>query len=144
MQTMDRSFAATQWKPGDTAGNRVVPERDFGGVSEVTLALLDAAVIERVSFTGCLNECLRHDGRDDQQIASAIHISKGYLSKLLRAVWAAQIKRLIAFMRETKSLAPLQWIAHQMGCELVMRDRRAAEVAELQARLRQLQTGRAA
>jgi hypothetical protein len=144
MQIMDRSFAATQWKPADTGGNRVVAERDFGGVVEVRLVMLDAAVVARTSFTGCLNECLRHDGREDQQIAAAIHITKGYLSKLLRAVWAAQVKRLVSFMRETKCLAPLQWMAHQVGCELVQLDSRAAEVAALTQRLHELQRGRAA
>lgn len=144
MQTMDRSFAATQWKPADTGGNRVVAERDFGGVVEVRLVMLDAALVARTSFTGCLNECLRHDGREDQQIAAAIHITKGYLSKLLRAVWAAQVKRLVSFMRETKCLAPLQWMAHQVGCELVQLDSRAAEVAALTQRLHELQRGRAA
>lgn len=137
-QIMDRSFAATQWKPGDTGGNDVVAQRDFGGVTAVEITTLDGPLLERISFTGALNECLRNDGREDQEIARAVHISKGYLSKLLRSVWAAQVKRLIKFMRETKHLGPLQVIAREMGCELVRRDARAAEVAALKARLRQM------
>lgn len=106
------------WKPADTEGNRVVTQRDFGGVAPVALHTLDASLIARCTFTGALTECLRHDGRDDQEIARAIHISKGYLSKLLRSVWAAQITRLTRFMRETRCAAPLQKIADEMGFEL--------------------------
>lgn len=52
-------------------------------------------------------------------------------------------KRLVAFMRVTNSLAPLQWMALQMGCELVVRDAQAARIAELQAELQQLTRGAA-
>jgi len=135
---MDHSLAADRWKPADTSGNRVAVQRDFGGVAAVEIAMLDKRLVARASFTGCLNECLRHDGREDQQIAEAIHVSKGYLSKLLRSVWAAQAKRLVEFMRETRNLAPLQWMAHQVGCELVRRDAMAERIAELQAELDQM------
>ena len=39
----------------------------------------------------------------------------------------------------TGSLAPLQWPAHQVGCEVLMQDSRAAEVAALMARLQELE-----
>ena len=39
----------------------------------------------------------------------------------------------------TGSLAPLQWPAHQVGCEVLMQDSRAAEVAALKARLLELE-----
>jgi hypothetical protein len=106
------------WKPADTGGNGVVTQRDFGGVAPVALHVLDAALIARCTFSGSLAECLRHDGREDQEVARAIHVSKGYLSKLLRSVWAAQVTRLIRFMRETRCAAPLQKIADEMGFEL--------------------------
>jgi hypothetical protein len=96
----------------------VVSQRDFGGVAIVKLHLLEAHLIARASFAGCLNECIRHDGREHQQIAAAIHISKGYLSKLLASVWWAQIKRLIRFCKETRCLAPVQKIADELGYEL--------------------------
>jgi hypothetical protein len=115
---MSTSLCAGQWKPADTAGNRVVSQRDFGGVAIVTLHLLEPHLIARASFAGCLNECIRHDGREHQEIAAAIHISKGYLSKLLASVWWAQIKRLIRFCKETRCLAPVQKIADELGFEL--------------------------
>lgn len=142
---MERSLAAGQWKPGNTAGNHVVSQRDMGGVAQVRpLHALEPHIVAHGTFAGMLNECLRHDGREDQEIAAAIHISKGYLSKLLRSAWSAQAKRLIDFMRETRCVAPLQWLADQMGFEL--REKKTAverERDELLARLAAID-GRAA
>lgn len=105
--------------------------------------LLPQQLLDRLTFNGCLTEAARHSGLDDQEIAEAIHISPGYMSRFMRGVAQQWAKRLVAFMRATRSLAPLQWIAQQMGAEVVLRDRRAAEVAELRARLMQLQGDRA-
>lgn len=115
---MGSSLVTEYRKPADTGENRVVGQRDFGGVAPVRLELLEPHLIARMTFSGAINECLRADGREDQEIASAIHISKGYMSKLIRSVWAAQIKRLVAFMKETRCPAPLQKIADEMGYEL--------------------------
>jgi hypothetical protein len=132
---MGTSLATEYRKPVDTGGNRVVTQRDFGGVSQVRVALLDDHLVERMTLTGAFNECLRADGREDQQIAKAIHISKGYMSKLIRSVWAAQIKRLVAFMKETRCAAPLQKIADEMG--YVLQPKRTAVEQELyEARMR--------
>mgnify|MGYP003544788334 FL=1 len=48
-------------------------------------------------------------------------------------------RRLVKFMQATGSLAPLQWLAEQVGCEVVPQDARAAEVAALKARLHELE-----
>lgn len=141
MQTTESSFSRVEWKAEESTGNRVVPERDFGGLASLGPPhALQPDSIFRVSFSGTLNECLRHDGREDQQIAAEIHISAGYFSKLLRGVWEAQIKRLVRFMRSTRCIAPLQWIAHQVGCDVVVRapietelERLRRENAELKA-----------
>lgn len=146
----ERSVEAPQWKPADTGGNRVVSQRDFGGVAVVELRLIEPHIVSRGTFTGMLNECLRLDGRDDQEIARAVSISKGYLSKLLRSVWWAQVRRFIRFMRETRCVAPLQWIADDLGFELrakksaleMERDAALARAAELEQRI--LNGGRAA
>lgn len=39
----------------------------------------------------------------------------------------------------THSLGPVQWMADQLGCDLVQRDSRAAEVAALRQRLQDLE-----
>ncbi len=52
-----------------------------------------------------------------------IHISHGYMSRFMRGVAQQWAKRLVAFMRETRSIAPLQWLADQMGCDVVQSTR---------------------
>lgn len=101
--------------------------------------MLAPAVIAQATFNGCLVEAARHSGLEDQEIADEIHICHGYMSRFMRGVAQQWARRLVAFMRTTRSLAPLQWIAHQMGCDVVQRDSRAAEVAQLTARLRELE-----
>lgn len=107
--------------------------------------MLDRQVVVRATFNGTLSEAARHSGLDDQDIADSMNICAGYMSRFMRGVAQQWAKRLVVFMRVTGSLAPLQWLADQVGCEVVMRDSRAAEIAELQQRLRELQQpGRAA
>lgn len=109
----------------------------LGAVSD--LQVLPASVIAQCSFCGALNEAARHDGRDDQEIARACNMSAGYFSKFMRAVGQAWAKRMVAFMRETRSLAPLQWLAEQMGCDVVLRSSVAAELAAARARVAELE-----
>lgn len=133
---MQSTVSATEWKPVDSAGNRRAIQRDFGGVCEVPQPrTLPAPVLARCSFSGCLHECVRGDGRTDEQIALAINISAGYMSKFLRSVGEAWARRLVKFMRETNCIAPLQKLADDMGCELVMRSSREARIRELEAQL---------
>jgi hypothetical protein len=106
-----------------------------------TMHMLDACVIVQASFNGCLVAAAQHSGKEDQEIADEIHICHGYMSRFMRGVAQQWAKRLIAFMRVTQSLAPLQWIANQMGCDLVVRHRLAAEAAELRARLQEIERG---
>ena len=101
--------------------------------------MLPHGVISAATFNGCLNEAARYSGLEDQQIADAIHICHGYMSRFMRGVAQQWAKRLVLFMRVTKSLAPLQWLADQMGCDVVQRDMRAAEVAALRSRLNELE-----
>lgn len=61
------------------------------------------------------------------------------MSKVLHGTAGLYGRRLVKFMQSTGSLAPLQWLAHQVGCEVVPQDARAAEVAALKARLLELE-----
>jgi hypothetical protein len=87
---------------------------------------------------GAMRFAAQGSGLDDFEIADQLHISHGYMSKVLKGTAGLYGRRLVAFMRTTGSLAPLQWLAEQMGCDVVMRDSRAAEVAALKARLREM------
>jgi hypothetical protein len=133
---MDLIAHPPEWKPLASAGKHSqVPE--LGPASPPTL--LDVFVLERATFNGALNESVRRSGKEDQQIADEIHISPGYMSRFMRGVGQQWAKRLVAFMQVTNSRAPLQWIAHQVGCEIVLKDSRAIEVAALRAKLRELE-----
>lgn len=59
-------------------------------------------------------------------------VVRGFKKRLVRSFYELR-------SRATQSLAPLQWIAREMGCEVVVRDSRAAEVAALRARLTELE-----
>jgi hypothetical protein len=133
---MDCSFEPIEWKVKASAGKHSQVEL-LGAPSGPTL--LDAFVLVRATFNGALNESVRRSGKEDQQIADEIHISAGYMSRFMRGVGQQWAKRLVAFMHATNSRAPLQWLAHQVGCEVVMKDARAAEIAALQARLKALE-----
>lgn len=135
---MDRSVFPTNRKPEETAGNRSQLEMSL--IGEVPRPqFLDMSVVRAASFNGCLQSARLHCGLDDQQLAKKMHISKGYMSKFLNGVADCWVRRFIGFMRITGSLAPLQWIANQMGCDLVNRSELTRERDELLARMADLE-----
>jgi len=138
---MDRSLQPVEWKPEASAGKHWQVEASPPALGpEPPPTMLDPFLLARVSFSGALNEAAKSSGKEDQAIAAEIHISAGYMSRAMRGIWQHWAKRLIAFMRATNSRAPLQWIAHQVGCEVVVRSTRDARIRELEAELQQLGT----
>lgn len=134
---MDRSFDPTEWKPQETTGSH---QREMPFMASVQAPqVIPANVLAKASFNGCLNEAVRNSGMDDQEIADRIHISHGYMSKFMRGVGQQWAKRLVAFMRVTNSLAPLQWMAEQMGCEVTVRSAAQREADMLRARLAEIE-----
>lgn len=135
---MDRSVAPVEWKPEETAGKRTQVGFPFLGVVTAP-ALLDAELVRSASFSGCLADAARRSGLEDQQLASKLHISAGYMSKFMRGVAQQWARRMVLFMRVTGSLGPLQWLAEQMGCELTVRNEARREADMLRARLAELE-----
>lgn len=131
---MDRSFDRFEWKPEESSGKHSQVAMPFLGAVP-SMHVMDAVHIARATFSGSLNEAAKHSGMEDNQIADLIHISHGYMSKFMRAVGEQWAKRLVAFMRRTQSLAPLQWIADQMGCDVVVRSSKEARIRELESAL---------
>ena len=130
---MDRSFERTEWKPQETTGKRTQAGLPLLGEVPQPVATLDPQVVTRASFSGVLSHAAQHSGMEDCDIADKIHISHGYMSKFMRSVGEQWAKRLIRFMRITGSLAPLQWIADQMGCDVTVRSVMSAELAAARA-----------
>lgn len=137
---MDRSFEPTEWKPKASAGKQTQVGMPF--LSAVPHpAPLEMYVVQQATFNSVLNHACKHSGMEDQEIADLIHISHGYMSRFMRGVGQQWAKRLIAFMRVTNSLAPLQWIADQMGCDITVRNAISAELAAARARVAELERG---
>lgn len=137
---MDRSFDRTEWKPIASDGKHTQVPMPL--LSEVAQPVhLEMFVVRQATFSGVLNHAAKHSGMEDQEIADRIHISHGYMSRFMRGVGQQWAKRLIAFMRTTQSLAPLQWIADQMGCDVVVRNAISAELAAARARVAELERG---
>lgn len=138
---MVTSLLGTDRKPEATARN-CSSQRHLPLLGEAPpaqpMAMLPPGVITGSSFSAVLSFAAQGSGMDDQELAERLSICKGYMSRFLRGVAEAWAKRVVRLMQATHSLAPLQWMAAQVGCEVVQQDARAAEVAALQARLAEL------
>lgn len=134
MQVMDRSFERTEWKP--LASNGKDSQSDLPLIGEVPRPhLLDGFALRKASFSGVLISSINHCGEEQGEIAKRIHMSEGYMSRFMKGVGQKWASRLVAFMRETNSLAPLQWLADQMGCDLAQRAGNMARIRELEQAL---------
>jgi hypothetical protein len=92
-------------------------------------------IADRISDVGAMRYAAQLSGMDDYEIADEVCISRGYMSKVLKGTAGLYGKGLVRFMRVTNSIAPLQWLGEQMGCDVIVRDARAAEIAALKAQL---------
>ena len=124
-------------QPKASTGNRSQREMPFFAV--VAPKLLDAGIVSRATFSGVMADAARTSGLDDYQIAAELNVCAPYFSRLMRGVAQQWAKRIVNYCRITGSLGPVQWMAEQVGCDLVPRDSRAAEVAALKARLQELE-----
>ncbi|MES2973397.1 MAG: hypothetical protein V4757_07300 [Pseudomonadota bacterium] len=105
-------------------------------LAEVPLVqTLDPLLVARATFSGCLNEAAKHCGMEDHEIADKLPISHGYMSRFMRGVGQQWARRLVKYMQITNSIVPLQWIAEQMGCDVVLRSARDARIRILEAEL---------
>jgi transcriptional regulator with XRE-family HTH domain len=130
----------TEWKVEASAGKRSQAELSLLG--EVSaFQTLPPSLLSKTTFNGCLVEAARHSGLEDQEIAEAMHISAGYMSRFMRGVADHWARRMVVFMRTTRSLAPLQKMADAMGCDLVVRSQSDARIRELEDELLRLKRG---
>jgi hypothetical protein len=147
---MHQSFAGFDRKVPATAGTHSQgQQRELSLHAEAPpakcLRLLPASALTAATFTGVLGWALIQSGMEQRDAAREVHVSEGYMSRFVSSLGEQWARRTVRFMRATESLGPLQWMAEQVGCDVVQRDTRAAEVAALQARLAELQReGRAA
>lgn len=122
----------------ESTGNHRQAEMPFLAVVKAP-SMVSPDIVSKLSDVGALRLAVQESGHDDYEVADSIAISHGYMSKVLKGTAGLYGKRLVSFMRRTNNLAPLQWLAEQMGCDVVLRDSRAAEVAALKSRLQELE-----
>ncbi|WP_295541029.1 hypothetical protein [uncultured Pseudacidovorax sp.] len=135
---MDRIFTPTEWKPEATAGKHTQAALPLLGEAPHP-RLLDPNTVNKTTFNGVLTFAAQHSGMEDQELAEHMHISAGYMSRFMRGIAQQWAKRLLVFMRTTGCLGPLQWMADQMGCDLVLRSAHDAKLRELHAQIAALQ-----
>jgi transcriptional regulator with XRE-family HTH domain len=131
--------ADSEWKANECGQQWTKAQASLaliGAVSEYQE--LPASLVARLSFNACLTEAARHGGLEDQQLAEAMHISAGYMSKFMRGVAQHWARRMVVFMRTTRSLAPLQWMANELGADIVRRAPLETEVERLKRELAEL------
>lgn len=141
---MHQSFAGFDRKVPATAGTHShSQQRELAIHAEAprakVLRLLPASAMLGATFSGVLGWALIQSGMEQRDAAREVHVSEGYMSRFVSSLGEQWARRMVRFMRATESLGPLQWMAEQVGCDVVQRDTRAAEVAQLQARLAELQ-----
>lgn len=145
--SMGQIFRDSEWKDRDSRGKDSTDQGDLallGLVPGSAPVLADPSFIGVSSNVGAMRYAVQRSGMDDFEVADEVGISHSYMCKVLKGTAGLHGARLVRFMRVTKSLAPLQWLAEQMGCDVVQRDSRAAEVAALKARLNALENRRTA
>jgi len=128
----------SQWKPAEPAGHGWISDtRPLPLHSEApppqSFRLLPASVLTGATFSNVLQHAALFSGCDQVQLAKAVFISKSYMTKFLGGVGERWAKLLVRFIRETQCLGALQWIANEVGCEVVVRDAARSELEQLRA-----------
>lgn len=134
---MGSTVAATEWKQQESTGKHSQGAFPFLSSVKPAAAAPDAFVAA-CDDVGAIRYAAQQSGMDDFEIADKLAISHGYMSKVLHGTAGLHGKRLVKFMRETQSIAPLQWLAEQMGCAITQRDPLQARIEAMERELLQL------
>ena len=93
-------------------------------------------VLSAPLMTDVMHHAVLKSGREFQDIAKSLGLSKSQFSKALAANGKFTFNDLTEFMRQTGSIAPLQWLADRMGYRLVAKQA-LDRIAQLEAELEQ-------
>jgi hypothetical protein len=134
------SVRPTEWQVQASAGNHGQYQLPVHNeIKERPMSLLPLGALRGATFSSVLLNAVQRSDHDQNSLAQQMHISEGYMSRFLKTRAAAWAKRLIRFMHLTGDLGALQWIAHEMGCELVVRTAAEAEARALRSRLAEIE-----
>jgi transcriptional regulator with XRE-family HTH domain len=137
---MAHSIARTEGTAKASIGNHgAESQRGFGFLAEVkTPHLASEDFISRASWDGAVRYAVQRAEMDQYEVADEMPISHGYMSRIMRGTAGFTGPKLVKFMTITRSIAPLQWLADQMGYELkrkkplTKREELLAQLAELE------------
>jgi len=139
---MGQSFARSEWKDRDSRGKDSTDQGHLALIGEVPSPIpADSSFISAASWVGVMRYAAQRSGDDDFEIADDVGISHSYMCKVLKGTAGLYGPRLVRYMRRTQSLAPLQWLADQVGCDVVLRSKQSARIAELESALRDAKRG---
>lgn len=132
---MRHSFLPTNRKDQERTRQDSTDQRSMAFFGHVRGPIeADTEFIRRASWDGCMRYAVQRSGMDDYEVADEMHMSHGNISKILKGTAGLWGQRLVTFMRVTESIAPLQWLAEQMGYELRQKAPNQ-RIAELEAEL---------
>jgi hypothetical protein len=136
------SLRPAEWKGQDSSGKDSTDQRALALLGAVPpMGFADMDFVGRSSWEGTMRYAVQRSGKDDYEVADDVGISHGYICKILKGTAGLYGRRLVRFMQHTQCLAPLQWLADQVGCDIVPRSSQAAEIARLRAALYALERG---
>jgi plasmid maintenance system antidote protein VapI len=134
---MSRIVGSVNRKPqASTQQHSTDDQRGLGLIGAIRTSPVeaDADFIRRSSWDGTMRYAVQRSGMDDYEVADEMHVSHGHMSKVMKGAAGLWGPRLVKFMRVTGSVAPLQWLADQMGYE-VRPKAPSQRIAELEAEL---------
>lgn len=135
-----QSVSPPEWQVQASSGNRGQYQLPVHNViRERAKALLPSGALRGASFSSILMNAVLRSDYDQRSLAEKMHISEGYTSRFLKTRAEAWAKRIVRFMQLTNDLGALQWMAEQMGCEIVIRACVEAELAAAKARVAELE-----
>ena len=116
---MQASLAGINRKPPKTTGNHSKERRRRPRFQLPRLERIER--IQDVEWDEVMRDAVHKSGMSDYEVADSIPLSHGHMSKVLKGTAGLFGDRFVRYMRITGSLGPLQWLADQMGCDIVQR-----------------------
>jgi hypothetical protein len=98
----------------------------------------DNLVVRAGDLLAAVQMCVQLSGLSNETICERLAIDPGHWTRMMQGRASLQLKKLPALMRICGNLAPLQWLAQEMGFDLY-EDAKAKRKAELLAELDRLE-----
>jgi len=93
--------------------------------------MTDKEIVKRVpTFLDAIRVSMNLSGTSHQKISNELEVDKGHMSRILSGKANFSLNKLKHLMMLCGTLLPLQWLAYQMGYDLVKREKSANEIKD--------------